>query len=477
MAVSVASHFRIACTNTKVGHTILGKRAIHLKNIKHMQSLNELSSSIKTAKLADFDAWHGRIIVWLAAATAGLVVVMFAKATEYAIELFFEMQKMHWWLPLFLTPLGGMLIVWVTRKWFKGAGGSGIPQVMAALHQTNAENKYPTLVSLKLAIGKVFLGFLTLLAGFSAGREGPSVQVAASIMHTFRHFLPHGFSVQPKHLILAGGAAGISAAFNTPLAGIVFAIEELGRRFEQKTNGVIITAIVLSGLVAISLQGNYTYFGQLSVGVVDRKIILPILFCGLVCGICGGIFSRTLISASGQLQGRVGRLKKWHPLWWAGLCGLLVALLGVISHGAAHGSGYATTQDILSGNVHTAWFYAPIKYLATIFTYLSGVPGGIFAPSLSIGAGIGHDLAPLFGHGYYNSAIIALCMAGFLAAVTQAPLTSFIIVMEMIDGHEMVISLMAITFIASIISRVFSKPLYATLADQQTGMTQKISHA
>ncbi len=441
-----------------------------------MQSLNELTSSIKTAKLADFDAWHGRIIVWLAAATAGLVVVLFAKATEHAIQLFFNMQQTYWWLPLIVTPLGGMLIVWVTRKWFKGAAGSGIPQVIAALHQESPNNKYPTLVSFKLAVGKVFFGVAALASGFSAGREGPSVQVGASIMHAFRHFLPYGFSVSPKHLILAGGAAGISAAFNTPLAGIVFAIEELGRRFEQKTNGVIITAIVLSGLVSISLQGNYIYFGHLSVGVINSKIFIPVLFCGLVCGILGGMFSRTLINASGQMKGRLGAIRRLHPLWWAGFCGLLVAGLGAVSNGAAHGSGYVITQDILTGHAAESWFYAPVKYLATIFTYLSGVPGGIFAPSLSIGAGIGHDLVPLFGQEYYNSAIIALCMAGFLSAVTQAPLTSFIIVMEMIDGHEMVISLMAITFIASIVSRVFSKPLYTTLADQQTGMTTKIGH-
>lgn len=439
-----------------------------------MQPLNELSTSIKHAKLTDFDAWQGRIIVWIAAATAGLIVVLFAKATEHAMDLFFTMQKMHWWLPLIVTPLGGMLIVWLTRKWFKGAAGSGIPQVMAALHQDNPKNKYPTLINFKLAIGKIFLGVGALFSGFSAGREGPSVQVAASVMHAFRHFLPYGFAVHPKHLILAGGAAGISAAFNTPLAGIVFAIEELGRRFEQKTNGVIITAIVLSGLVSISVQGNYIYFGQLSVGIVSKDIIVPVLVCGLVCGISGGIFSRTLISAS-KMKGRLGALRRLHPLWWAGFCGLLVAGLGVVSHGAAHGSGYATAHDILIGSADDAWFYAPVKYLATIFTYLSGVPGGIFAPSLSIGAGIGHDMVPLFGHEYYSSAIIALCMAGFLAAVTQAPLTSFIIVMEMIDGHEMVISLMAITFMASIISKIFSKPLYATLADQQAGMTAKIS--
>jgi H+/Cl- antiporter ClcA len=441
-----------------------------------MHSLHELLSSIKTARLADFDAWHGRIIVWLAGGAAGLVVVLFARATEQAIQFFFTLQQAHWWIPLILTPLAGMLIVAITRKWFVGASGSGIPQVMAALHQESPDGKYPALVSLKLAVGKVFLGVGALASGFSAGREGPSVQVAASIMHTFRHFLPKNFTVHPKHLILAGGAAGISAAFNTPLAGIVFAIEELGRRFEQKTNGVIITAIVLSGLVSISLQGNYTYFGHLSVGIVDRKIIIPVIVCGLVCGILGGIFSRTLINSSYHMKGDLGLLKRLHPIWWAGFCGLLVAMLGAVTNGAAHGSGYIYAQDMLAGSVTESWFYAPVKYLATIFTYLSGVPGGIFAPSLSIGAGIGNNLMPLFGHEYLTSAIIALCMAGFLSAVTQAPLTSFIIVMEMIDGHEMVISLMTITFIASIISRLFSRPLYATLADQQTGMTKKISH-
>lgn len=128
-----------------------------------------------------------------------------------------------------------------------------------------SDNLHFTLTSLKLAFGKVMLGIGALAAGFSAGRDGPSLQVGASIMHAFRRFLPAGFSVNPRYLILAGGTAGISAAFNTPLAGIVFAIEELGRRFEQKPNGAVIIAIVLSGLVSISLQGNYTYFGQLAV--------------------------------------------------------------------------------------------------------------------------------------------------------------------------------------------------------------------
>ncbi len=432
-----------------------------------MTTFSEILAAFQAFKLTNFDAWRGRLVVWIAAAMTGLTIVLFAKATERAMALFFYVQKIYWWVPLALTPLAGMLIVWITNRWFVGAGGSGIPQIIAALREGNKDTSLSAFVSLKLAFGKIVLGIAGFAAGFSAGREGPSVQVGASVMHAFRRFLPDGFSVHPKHLILAGGAAGISAAFNTPLAGVVFAIEELGRRFEQKTNGVLITAIVLAGLVSISIQGNYTYFGNLSVGSIDKAIILPVVLCGLVCGISGGIFSRTLIESSSQLKGRVGKLRQLHPLWWAGFCGLIVALLGVVSNGAAHGSGYGYTQELLKGSSTDSWQYAPIKYLATIFTYLSGIPGGIFAPSLSIGAGIGHDMLPLFGNNHLPTAIIALCMAGFLSAATQAPLTSFIIVMEMINGHEMVISLMAVTMIASLIARIFSSPLYSILAENQ----------
>lgn len=431
-----------------------------------MHSLHELRYKIAAARHTDIVAWHGRVVVLIAAAVAGLVVVFFAKATEYAIDFFFSMQQQNRWLPLILTPIAGMLIVWVANRWFKGSAGSGIPQTIAALHQENVTNNYPRLISLKLAIAKIMLGLSAIAAGFSSGREGPSVQIAASIMHSFRHLLPKGFSVNPKHLILAGGAAGISAAFNTPLAGIVFAIEELGKRFEEKTNGVVIAAIVLSGLVSVSLQGNYTYFGHLSVASVDKSIFYPIIVCSIICGIFGGVFSKTLISSTKIAKGKIHAVfHHLHPIWWTGFCGLIVALLGVVTDGAAHGSGYSFTNDMLAGGAHQSWWYAPAKYLATIFTYLSGVPGGIFAPSLSIGAGIGNDLLAVFGQHYQATSICALCMAGFLSAVTQAPITSFVIVMEMIDGHEMVISLMAIALLSAIISKLFSPPLYSTLAN------------
>ncbi|MFQ6332227.1 chloride channel protein [Methylophilus sp. 3sh_L] len=427
--------------------------------------LNALKNSLESINMTDVHAWIGRLVIWTAATITGLMIVLFARATEHAIAFFYDLQSAVWWLPLIIMPLVGIFIVWATKRWFNGAAGSGIPQTMAALSYAE-QQPIGHLVSIKIALSKMCLVTLGLAAGFSAGREGPSVQVGASIMHACRRFLPQHFQLDPKHLILAGGAAGISAAFNTPLAGIIFAIEELSRKFEQRTNGVMISAIVLSGLVSISLQGNYTYFGSLKVSPIDTAILLPVLISGLVCGVFGGLFSKTLIELTENLPGKITSLRLRHPLYWTGFCALLVAGLGIVSHGAANGSGYSLTKAMLNGSINETWYYPIVKYLSTIFTYLSGIPGGIFAPALSIGAGIGYDLASIFHYPHLTIAFSALCMAGFLAGVTQAPITSFIIVMEMIDGHEMVISLMAVSLIATVTSRIFSPPLYSVLARQ-----------
>ncbi|WP_174872882.1 chloride channel protein [Vogesella oryzae] len=414
-------------------------------------------------QLVHWRSWRGRLLVWGGAILAALVIVVFARAVDVAIALFGDAYRQYPLLPFVLTPLGGILIAYITRHYFQGSEGSGIPQVIAALKRAEDEGK-KSLVSLRIAFGKVMMGTLALGCGFSSGREGPSVQIGASIMYSVRHLLPKRFPVSPHHLILAGGAAGIAAAFNTPLAGIVFAIEELGRKFEERTNGVLLTAIILSGIISISLQGNYIYFGHIAVTAVDGRLAIPILLCGIVSGIAGGLFSRAMLLAGKPWPGKIGQLRSVHPIWFAGLCGLMVAILGYASSGAVHGSGYLPTQQALSGQASLPVLYSVEKMLATLFSYFAGIPGGIFAPCLAVGAGIGQDLASLHLGDINSTAWIALSMAAFLAAVTQAPITAFVIVMEMVDGHSMVISLIASALIASLISQAISPPLYHTLA-------------
>jgi H+/Cl- antiporter ClcA len=411
------------------------------------------------------DVWRDRLVVWLSAVVAGLCVVGFAWMTDAAGHGFRRIYDAAPWLPLLLTPFGGMAVVWLTRHYAAGATGSGIPQVIAALDANVPTEKHGLFVSLKLSLCKALLGTAAIASGFSAGREGPSVQIAAGVMLAFHRFIRRSVAITPRDMILAGGAAGIAAAFNTPLAGIVFAIEELGKRFEEQSSGLLITAIVIAGLVAISLTGNLTYFGRIQITNIPFALFGPAVLAGIVSGIAGGLFSRLLVSSLSRKHWRINRFRGRYPICFAGLCGLVVAVLGISSDGAAFGSGSEWARGLLNGNGDVPMGYAAVKFLATWASFWSCIPGGIFAPALSIGAGIGHDIAMLTGA--MPVPLIALGMAGFLAAVTQAPITAFIIVMEMTDGHTAVLSLMAASLFGSVISRLISAPLYHSLAQLQ----------
>ena len=415
-------------------------------------------------ELSDWRRWLGRALVLAFAAIAGLTVVAFTWLTEQALGAFHALQAAYWWAPLLWTPLCTVVIVIITRRWFAGIAGSGIPQVIAALEPESNGPLRGYFVSLRLTIAKIVMTAWGLLSGLSLGREGPSVQIAAGVMHHARRWIPESARVSDHALLIAGGAAGIAAAFNTPLGGVMFAIEELSRRPEQRSNGLILAAIVLSGLMAVSVYGNSTYFGVIRIDGLSYALAWPGLVIAIASGILGGTFSRLLIvSTTPESKGWMMKFRRNRPIYFALACGSLVALLGVSSDGATFGSGYAHTRHLLETGIESFDLFVPFKFLATWLTTWSGVPGGIFAPSLAIGGALGHDVSQIFGYANMPT-LIALGMAGFLAAVTQAPLTSFIIVMEMVDGHALVLSLMTCAFVASGISKIISAPLYASLA-------------
>jgi H+/Cl- antiporter ClcA len=408
--------------------------------------------------------WQVRAVLWAAAGLAGLAVVGFANLAEIALALFFQLHARWPWAPFIVAPLIGMAVVWATRRYVPGAAGSGIPQVVAATQLSAAGVPVAPLLSWRVVIGKIGLGSLALTGGFSAGREGPSVQVAAAIVQMAGRWLPHSRAIRSSDLILAGGAAGIAAGFNTPLAGIVFAVEELGRRLETRTSGVLVSTIIISGLVAIALKGNYTYFGQLNVPDLGSAVLLPTLIAGVSCGALGGCFSWLLLWPQRHPNAAVWAWRRTHPIWFAGACGLIVAALGWVSDGSSFGSGYLSASQAIDGQAALQWHAPLTRFFATAATYFSGMPGGIFAPSLAVGTALGNDLAQYSGLAVSTHAWIALCMAAFLAAVTQSPITAAIIVMEMVNGHQMVISLMAAAFLSKTVSATFGPELYQQLA-------------
>jgi H+/Cl- antiporter ClcA len=426
-------------------------------------------------EFVNWNRWRDRIVVMIFAVLTGLLVVAFTKLSELALNQFHAWVKLADWMVFVLTPLICASVVWVTQKYFASSAGSGIPQVIAALSSQTPAAQRGFFVSFKLSLAKIFLTTTGLLGGLSLGREGPSVQIAAGMMRNARHWLSEHSQIKESGLILVGGAAGIAAAFNTPLAGVMFAIEELSKHPEDRRNGILITAIVMSGMVAISIDGNATYFGQIRDAWMSWNMFFPAIVVALVSGICGGLFSKIMIASlnpTGQFLAGVWRKK--HPVWFAAGLGLLIACIGFWSSGTTFGSGYSYTKAMLENQSEVSFYYPILKMLATWLTSWSGVPGGIFAPSLAVGAALGNDVAMLMQ--VVNApTLIALGMAAFLAAVTQAPLTSFIIVMEMVSGHELVLSLMFAALLASAISRVISRPLYSSLAVFQLRRLQKAS--
>jgi H+/Cl- antiporter ClcA len=409
--------------------------------------------------------WKSRLLLWGAAAGVGVAAVSFAGLADVAQTALRRLVGVSPWWPWLLAPLGFFGIAWITQRYFRGAEGSGIPQTIFAL-RPNAGAVGDAFLKPSVAVGRIVLAALGLLCGGSIGREGPTVQVGAVIVHGVARWMPHGrIEAQRRALVLAGGAAGVAAAFNTPLAGIVFAIEELSRSFEERASGTTLTAVILAGVVAIALVGDYTYFGQPAVSTQVRAITPAIVALAAACGLTGGLFSLLTLASVRRLPGIVERLRRDRPALFAGLCGLCVAAIGALCGGLTYGTGYAEARSVLENHAHLAWYYAPARALATLLSYLSGIPAGLLAPSLSVGAGFGQFVADVLGQpSAVPFAILGMC--GYLAGVTQAPLTSLVIVMEMTAQHALVLPLMVTAALATAVSKLITPPLYQNLADR-----------
>ncbi|HEX2020938.1 MAG TPA: chloride channel protein [Aurantimonas sp.] len=405
--------------------------------------------------------WVPRLIFWAGALAIGLVSVAFAELADAAQHIFTSIRATTGWGPaamFLLPPAGFALSAYLALTFFANSQGSGIPQAIAARHLGD-EGDRRLLLSVRIAVGKILLTLLGLLSGASIGREGPTVQVGAAIMLAAGRL---GGMAHARGLILAGSAAGIAAAFNTPLAGIVFAIEEMGRTYEARTNGLVLSAVVLAGLASLGLTGNYTYFGGNNEVVHTMREWGLVIACGVVGGALGAIFSATALRLMRRVRRWSVSAPKQRAVLVAAGCGLIVALVGILSDGATYGTGYEQARGAIEGEPLPILFFAE-KLIASLASMVSGIPGGIFAPSLAVGAGLGSTIGVLFGAG--SGLTAPLAMAGYFAGVVQAPMTAFVIILEMTGHHGNVIPLMLASLLGFGTARVISgEPLYHSLA-------------
>ncbi len=404
--------------------------------------------------------WAQHLTFWCGAVIVGILIWLlnrFANQSEVIILTLLERKP---WLIWIISPCGLVLIAILTKHLFPGAERSGVPQVKRALEITGDFTQRRNLVSIRIALGKILLPVAGIFSGASAGLGGPSVQIGASIMASVGRmggFPPH---YRERGLILAGSAAGFAAMFSAPLAGILFAIEEMGRTLEANISSLVLTAIIIAGATAYALSGDYIFFHNHSAVLPWSTGWLVIPLCAVVGGITGGLFSRCCIVADG--------LVKRHQLHYVGvafICGLALAAVAWASGGSSIGTGYPAAVSILNQQQTPDILYPLYKIIAALLTFISGIPSGIFVPSLAIGGGIGSSLADHITLAP-RIVIIVLAMTAYFAGVLQSPLTSFALMMEITDNHELMLPLMATAFIAATVSRlVCPVQLYRALSD------------
>lgn len=423
--------------------------------------------------------WKRRLVLWSGAVLVALAAILFAKASTWAYQLFLRILSHGSWIPLVLTPIVFGLLAWSTEGRLRATRGSGIPQVIGTLHIED-EGFRARMLALPIAAGKMVLTLIALTVGASIGREGPTVHVGAGLFYSLgRRF---GFT-DPKaasRFILAGGACGIAAAFNTPLAGVVFAIEELAGTFEHRYSGLLLTAVIIGGMVTLGIMGNYSYFGKVQADLPLGHAWLAVLLTGIICGLLGGLFARLiLLSRRGPLAW-IGRLRAHAPILFATGCGLALALIGLLSHNSVYGTGYDQARAFVQEAAVTPdGSFGIAKLLANVVSYWAGIPGGIFSPALAVGAGLGHNIAHFLPN-VPAASVVLLGMSAYLAGVTGAPLTSTVIAMELTDNHAMAIPIMAACLLARAAASLFCPtPVYKDFAERmvQDFERQQAAHA
>lgn len=396
---------------------------------------------------------------WVGSVITGLIAVLYAQIFAFGEEMLHKILNWHLWMIFILAPAGFVLSWWLVKNYAPFAKGSGIPQVMAAVELANPRDNFliQKLLSFRILFIKILSSFVLVMSGGAIGREGPTIQIAGSIFRKVYEFLPDWWpKISKKNMILTGAAAGLSAAFNTPLGGIVFAVEELSKTHISYFKTALFTAVIIAGLTAQTLAGSYLYLGYPKTQGVTLWIMFPIIFVSGIAGIMSSQLSVTML--------KINRLKKKlktdsSNIIFLIICGLTVAFIAYFLNKDILGSGKDIIERVLFTDEKTEAWYVPIlRMLGPALAFTSGGAGGIFAPALSAGASLGSVFADIMNLTENETNVLILAgMVSFLTGITRAPFTSAILVLEMTDRHSLIFHLMLAGMMSSIFSVLVSR--------------------
>ena len=396
---------------------------------------------------------------WVGSLATGLIAVGFTKLFSLAEAGMLAIFSLHHWYLFLLTPVCFVVAWWVVHRFAPNAKGSGIPQVMAAIDLANpkSNHKVNQLLSIRIIWVKIVSSLVMIFGGAAVGREGPTIQIAGSVFRKVNQLVPESWpKISKRNMIITGAAAGLAAAFNTPLGGIVFAVEELAKTHIRFFRLALFTAVIIAGLTAQGLLGPYLYLGYPDVSQLKASAFFGVIVTAIVAALCAGFMSKGIL-----------KLTRWKSKYKRPaqtliiliISALIIASLAVWVSPKVLGSGKTLMNDVLFTSEKSEEWYVPLlRMVGIMLSFTSGAAGGVFAPSLGAGASIGAFLSNLFGVTDSNANILILSgMVGFLTGVTRTPFTSAILVLEMTDRHSVIFHLMIAGIIANIVAMAVDK--------------------
>jgi CIC family chloride channel protein len=417
----------------------------------------ELQNILRRMKLTP--AMQMLILSFIVGALGGLGAVLFKKLIFSLEDRFWHTPDMSpealfsvvWYHRLFLPMLGGLIVGPLIYYFAREARGHGVPEVMIAVITKNSVIR-PIVV-----IVKSLASALSISTGGSVGREGPIVQIGAAIASTVGQLL-HLRAVQLKTLVGCGVAAGIAATFNAPVAGAIFSLELIVSDFGLTAFTPILVSAVAATAVSRHFQANIVEFTLLPHFImVSSWEFVFYLILGLMAGVIGYSFTRTLYAADDFFE------KTKLPQWIRPVFGGLIVGIIAIFYPHIMGVGYETIRDLFDGNIvfKTMLLLVFLKIFATSITIGSGGSGGIFAPSLFVGAMLGGAFGTIVNMIFpeitaSTGAYALVGMAAVNSACTLAPLSAIIILFELTGEYGIILPLMFTVVLATFISRKFS---------------------
>lgn len=397
---------------------------------------------------------------WIGSVLTGTVAVFYAKIFHWAESLLSLILEKLDWAIFIVSPVCFITSWWIINRFAPYAKGSGIPQVMASIELSNPK-EYKLIrhfLSFKILVLKIISSAILVLGGGVVGREGPTIQIAGSIFRQVYVLLPKWWpKISKKNMIMTGAAAGLSAAFNTPLGGIVFAVEELTKTHLNYFKTVLFTAVIIAGLTAQTFAGSYLYLGYPKTQNSSLLVLLPLILVAGLSGILASILSGVMLSIN-KWKSKVLKTNKFHIIYLL-VTSLIIATIAYFINDGILGSGKEEMEKLLfNDNKVQAWYMPILRSLGMALSFTSGAAGGVFAPALSAGASLGGVLADLLSLNINESNVVILAgMVGFLTGITRAPFTSAILVLEMTDRHSLIFHLMLAAIISSGISIIVNR--------------------